>query len=317
MDEKGSYASEQRVDSLSGHVLGDYSGRCWSCGKTCVRGEGKGEGENGGEMGSNQQHRLLRCSRCGKAEYCDRICQRKHWKSEHKASCKSRKEEDYGSTKAKIRGQGECESLLNGKSESESSAPEWALALIKEGNLSSLLGCNRGHSKIKKFVDCLGNFAFETRGQGRETGSGKQNKEGHEHEAEKKIETKWDAGKFVSGKEVRGAYFENYKCLGLSLCFEENRLDAIHMYNEGFDEYEQYKGALPYHLDWQDVNANVVRKFGEPSDKGGGRIPVWISYDNKGLQVDFKSIDWNDVNNPMTCITIFDPKSQNEDVIED
>jgi hypothetical protein len=34
---------------------------------------------------------LLSCAQCGEASYCDRNCQRKHWKREHKKECKKMK----------------------------------------------------------------------------------------------------------------------------------------------------------------------------------------------------------------------------------
>jgi hypothetical protein len=40
---------------------------------------------------------LLSCAQCGEASYCDRNCQREHWKREHKKECKKKKKKNVKS----------------------------------------------------------------------------------------------------------------------------------------------------------------------------------------------------------------------------
>ena len=44
-------------------------------------------------------------------------------------------------------------------------------------------------------------------------------------------------------------------------------------------------------------NTDIVRRFGDSKDKGGGSIPIWINYENFGIQFTFQSKDWNDTCN--------------------
>eukprot|EP00126_Sphaerothecum_destruens_P004281 Sdes_comp18089_c0_seq1m7514 len=76
--------------------------------------------------------------------------------------------------------------------------------------------------------------------------------------------------------------FMNFKTVGLSFCYENEKLSAIHFYNAGVDGYSQFPGKLPCGLKFSDTNVHVVKKLGEPSDKGGGgSIPIWITYMNR------------------------------------
>ena len=51
-----------------------------------------------------------------------------------------------------------------------------------------------------------------------------------------------------------------------------------------------------------------MRRFGDTKEKGGGSIPVWISYEHLGISFNFLSKNWSDDQNPITDITVFSPK---------
>lgn len=53
-------------------------------------------------------------------------------------------------------------------------------------------------------------------------------------------------------------------------------------------------------------NQDIVRKFGDSNQKGGGKVPVWIAYEQIGLQVNFQNKDWADAANPLTHISLFE-----------
>ena len=55
-------------------------------------------------------------------------------------------------------------------------------------------------------------------------------------------------------------------------------------------------------------NQDIVRRFGDSKDKGGGSIPVYISYEHLGVSFNFLSKDWSDQQNPITDLTLFIPK---------
>lgn len=59
-------------------------------------------------------------------------------------------------------------------------------------------------------------------------------------------------------------------------------------------------------------NVKVVEKFGEPSKKAKKRtiLPVFIEYEEIGLQIDFLNSSYEDLNNPMQCICIYPPKQE-------
>ena len=69
--------------------------------------------------------------------------------------------------------------------------------------------------------------------------------------------------------------------------------------------------SLPYSVSISDVNRKIVDKLGEPDSKGSQCEGVWIAYSSLGLQFDFASKSWEDTNNPITCVTVFQPVARN------
>merc|ERR1712046_280761 len=88
-------------------------------------------------------------------------------------------------------------------------------------------------------------------------------------------------------------------------------VDVVFLYAEGIDGFRAYQGPLPEGLSWEHKSCDVVSLLGEPSDKfGGGRIPVSISYETKGLDVSFIGKNWDDASNPIAFLSIFPQKDQ-------
>jgi len=56
-------------------------------------------------------------------------------------------------------------------------------------------------------------------------------------------------------------------------------------------------------------NPDVVNKFGEPSKKPKeGIIPIYIDYNQLGLQIDFLTKSYEDKKNPITNICLYNPR---------
>lgn len=99
---------------------------------------------------------------------------------------------------------------------------------------------------------------------------------------------------------------------GISLCFENNILNAIFYYNEGVQHFKQYKGKVLYDINISKMkNVDIVEYLGDTPKKGGGKYPIHLSYPLLGIDISFLSSNWNDTNNPITYITLYQ-KSENE-----
>eukprot|EP00742_Colponemidia_sp_Colp-10_P011237 GILJ01012460.1.p1 GENE.GILJ01012460.1~~GILJ01012460.1.p1 ORF type:complete len:247 (-),score=15.86 GILJ01012460.1:155-895(-) len=114
-------------------------------------------------------------------------------------------------------------------------------------------------------------------------------------------------GGVTSSKTMKDHEYVNIHNRGVSFCFQHGRLESIIFYNHNVDKFHKFEGHLPHDLSLDDTNVQVVTKLGEPSDKGGGVLPVWIAYEVLGVQIDFISRSWEDQNNPISHITIFSP----------
>ena len=79
--------------------------------------------------------------------------------------------------------------------------------------------------------------------------------------------------------------FHNCKERGLSVFTLENSdlVEFVTLYNESVDKFQKYQYKLPYGLSLEVKNQEIVRKFGDSKEKGGGSIPIWINFEHLGI----------------------------------
>lgn len=108
-------------------------------------------------------------------------------------------------------------------------------------------------------------------------------------------------------KNLPAEEYVNYYEHGFSLLFRGGQLDSIFLYNDAVDGYKAYKGTLPYKLDMNMYNAQVVELLGEPSKKAPYNhvAPIWIEYSEQGITINFKYRSYEDTDNPITSLALF------------
>lgn len=104
--------------------------------------------------------------------------------------------------------------------------------------------------------------------------------------------------------------FHNCKEKGISAFTPEGSdiIDFITLYNESVETFSRCPFKIPFGLTFDHKNQDVVRRFGDSKEKGGGSIPIWVNYEHLGLQFSFQNKDWSDAQNPITHIMIFGSK---------
>ena len=106
--------------------------------------------------------------------------------------------------------------------------------------------------------------------------------------------------------------YVNYRPHGLSLCFEGGKLDCVHCY-AGCDGFGTYAGGLPTGVALTSAAADVVRKLGEPTSKGGQGRMIWLSYDHLGVKFDVAASGWDEPDARLTSVAIWDASGYGED----
>jgi len=106
-------------------------------------------------------------------------------------------------------------------------------------------------------------------------------------------------------------YFSNFD-KGISLCFKNDILDSIFLYNENINKFHKYKNKLPYSLNFDMKNVDIIQFLGDTPKKGGGNYPIFLNYPNLGIEINFIEKDWNDLNNPISFIILFKEKYNND-----
>lgn len=104
--------------------------------------------------------------------------------------------------------------------------------------------------------------------------------------------------------------FYDWKSLGLSFRFDDNKLAAAFAYAQGADGYTAFTGELPNGLEITDTRRDVEAKLGPPPKSGGGGIiPFWVYYPIIGISVGYTSIDQHDPSNAIHHIVLTKIKS--------
>ena len=100
--------------------------------------------------------------------------------------------------------------------------------------------------------------------------------------------------------------FVNYRPHGVSLCFENGKLDTVHCYSRGVDGYGEFAGALPSGIAMTSAAVDVARALGEPTTKGGVGRMIWLSYDHMGIKFDIAATDWEEPDASIRSVAIWD-----------
>eukprot|EP01018_Ginkgo_biloba_P028682 Gb_15216 [translate_table: standard] len=163
----------------------------------------------------------------------------------------------------------------------EGSSSNW-----RDDSITKLLGCKNDGELIKSFIQYVASIT-PTAGEG---------------------VPRPEIKAYAALKSRAACEYHNYKELGLSFCFENSILQAIHVYN-GTHGFSVYKGDLPQRLRLNMHGEDIVKLLEEPDGKmGGGRGgSISLAYKNKGLQINFKGSDWEDRHNEIDSITIHEP----------
>lgn len=110
-------------------------------------------------------------------------------------------------------------------------------------------------------------------------------------------------------------YLFDYKA-GFSIGFLNSKLHSVFLYGKLDKKFAEYQHKLPYKLNFGMTNAHIVAKFGEPTQKSGGRtVPITLTYERIGLEITFVSPVWELADNKIGFICIFIPKMTEDNII--
>ena len=81
----------------------------------------------------------------------------------------------------------------------------------------------------------------------------------------------------------------------------------------GGDGVGTYAGGLPTGVALTSAAADVVRKLGEPTSKGGQGRMIWLSYNHLGVKFDVAASGWDEPDARLTAVAIWDASGYGED----
>jgi hypothetical protein len=116
-------------------------------------------------------------------------------------------------------------------------------------------------------------------------------------------------------KEIKEYKYLKFKENGFCLCFKNDLLECVFLYNQGVENYNKFSFNLPYKLVWSYTNKTIVEIFGDTKVKQGGNVPLWLSYPHLGIEFTFLGKSWSDINNPIIFITLFNKEIDNSKFI--
>lgn len=121
----------------------------------------------------------------------------------------------------------------------------------------------------------------------------------------------FDSFKAISTKKSFNScieYLSSYD-KGISLYFENSKLNSIFYYNEGIEHFHRYKHKIANVIDLSMKNVDIVEYLGDTPKKSGGKYPITLCYPYLGLDISFLSSNWNDTDNPITYISLYQRKT--------
>lgn len=103
--------------------------------------------------------------------------------------------------------------------------------------------------------------------------------------------------------------YYNIYSQGIALCFINDKIDSIDFYSADpkFKSIDESVVTLPFGIEKSYTGKTLVKKFGEPLEKGGGfsqKMDIWMRWDR--FQVDIDDRSWETANNAKwKSITLF------------
>lgn len=106
-------------------------------------------------------------------------------------------------------------------------------------------------------------------------------------------------------KQYTNYSYISYQALGFSLMFDKDRIMcALFLYDDGYQGFTRYEGALPLNLDFVMNRSQVQQCLGKPEDTGGdfyeektkmyqGYWDQYFLYDGKRLVITYKPHECN------------------------
>ncbi|AOW00224.1 YALIA101S10e03422g1_1 [Yarrowia lipolytica] len=97
----------------------------------------------------------------------------------------------------------------------------------------------------------------------------------------------------------------NFYKLGIALCFFNGALDSVEYFNKPSGKFSQCAPGLypSWFPDPNDSGKDLVIKFGEPLQKGGGTkkeaIDIWLRW--KNFQVEMPTKNWDEAKDVVWC----------------
>lgn len=86
-----------------------------------------------------------------------------------------------------------------------------------------------------------------------------------------------------------GTKYYSYPKSGVLMGIRVGVLDHVHLYIEGHEGYQPYKGEVPKNIDLEANEQKIITIFGIPERSGGGNFDALLGYLYRWVRYDFIS----------------------------
>ena len=103
-------------------------------------------------------------------------------------------------------------------------------------------------------------------------------------------------------------YYYSFNNSGIDFSFTlTDTIETIFLYSEGSDDRRQYKGQLPFDINFSDTRKIVEQKLGPPDENEVNSIMSFKStWNDKKICVSYKSFDSQDMNIKISHIILIE-----------
>jgi hypothetical protein len=117
--------------------------------------------------------------------------------------------------------------------------------------------------------------------------------------------------RFTSGTTVKSfpdiTYYTHPEA-GYSIASQQGLAEYVILYSGRISNIKRYSGVLPYGISFEETNASIVRRLGEPTsmaNPSAKHLGIEITYQHFGLTIEFVNKNWEDRENRISTLILF------------
>lgn len=116
---------------------------------------------------------------------------------------------------------------------------------------------------------------------------------------------------YISGTTLRSfpdITYNTHPDQGYSIASRQGLAEYVILYSGRTANIKRYTGVLPYGINFEETNASIVRRLGEPTksaNPSAKHLGIELTYSHFGLTIELVNKNWDDKENMISNLILF------------